>query len=74
MLQICQQRFKDYQFGLKLIQKNTGKSEFELGADAVEDADKFLSEFIVQSYNDAAAPARSEEDEAGDHDDQAGDV
>lgn len=55
VLQICQQRFKDLQFGLKLIQKNTGQGEFELGVDAVEDADKFLSDRVVQSYNDAAA-------------------
>lgn len=74
VLQICQQRFKDYQFGLKLIQKNTGQSEFELGADAIEDADKFLSDFIVQSYNDAAVARKEEEDEAGDHEDHAGDV
>lgn len=59
VLQICQQRFKDYQFGLKLIQKNTGVGEFELGRDAVEDADKYLSESVVQSYTDAAG-AREE--------------
>ena len=55
VLQISQQRFKDLQFGLKLIQKNTGQGEFELGVEAVEDADKFLSERVVQSYTDAAA-------------------
>ncbi|MBT8045030.1 MAG: AAA family ATPase [Verrucomicrobiae bacterium] len=54
VLQMCQQRFKDYQFGLKLIEKNTGQGEFELGREAVEDADKFLSECVVQSYSDAA--------------------
>ncbi len=54
VLQIAQQRFRDYQFGLKLIQKNTGQDEFELGKEAVEDADKFLSESVVQSYTDAA--------------------
>lgn len=53
-LQICQQRFKDYQFGLNLIQKNTGKGDFELGVEAVADADTFLSECIVQSYKDIA--------------------
>lgn len=53
-LQICQQRFKDYQFGLNLIQKNIGKNNFELGVDAVYDADAFLSECIVQSYKDVA--------------------
>ncbi|MGB2403453.1 MAG: AAA family ATPase, partial [Akkermansiaceae bacterium] len=53
-LQICQQRFKDYQFGLNLIQKNIGKDNFELGVEAVDDADAFLSECIVQSYKDVA--------------------
>lgn len=53
VLQLCQQRFKDYQFGLKLIQRNTGKKQFELGLDAVEDADQFLSNRVVKSYADA---------------------
>ena len=61
VLQISQQRFKDLQFGLKLIQKNTGQGEFELGVDAVEDADKFLSERVVQSYTDAAAGRQAAE-------------
>ncbi len=51
VLQLCQQRFKDYQFGLKLIEKNTGVGEFDLEKEAVLDADKFLSERVVQSYN-----------------------
>jgi len=54
VLQISQQRFKDLQFGLKLIQKNTGQGDFELDVEAVEDADKFLSDRVVQSYTDAA--------------------
>ncbi|MGJ8676337.1 MAG: AAA family ATPase [Akkermansiaceae bacterium] len=54
VLSLCQQRFKDYQFGLKLIQRNTGQSEFELSTEAIEDADKFLSEMVVQSYSKAA--------------------
>ncbi len=50
-LQLCNRLFRDYQFGLKLIQKNRGTQVFELGADAVEDPDKFLSEMVVQSYS-----------------------
>ena len=50
VLQVCRDRFKDYQFGLKLIEKNTGQGEFELTADAVKDPDKFLSEMVVLSY------------------------
>jgi hypothetical protein len=54
VLQLCQQRFKDYQFGLKLIQRNIGRDQFELGKDAVKDADQFLSDHVVQSYADAS--------------------
>lgn len=55
VLQLCQQRFKDYQFGLKLIERNIGKDAFELGQDAVNDADQFLSDRVVKSYADAGA-------------------
>jgi len=60
VLQLCQQRFKDYQFGLKLIERNTGKDEFELGQDAVKDADQFLSDRVVKSYADAGAAKKGE--------------
>ena len=49
-LALCESLFKDYQFGLQLIQKNTGRGEFELEAAAVEDPDGFLSELVVKSY------------------------
>ena len=49
LLQLCRQRFRDMQFGLKLIQKNTGRTTFELGSEAVEDPDKYLSDLVVQS-------------------------
>ena len=61
VLQLSQQRFKDYQFGLKLIEKNTGQGEFVLDKEAVEDADKFLSECVVQSYTDAAEAKKEAE-------------
>lgn len=63
VLQICQQRFRDFQFGLKLIEKNTGTVEFELGKDAVENADKFLSERVVQSYSDVADKTQADSGE-----------
>jgi len=50
VLQLCEQRFHDYQFGLKLIQKNTRRDRFELPAEAVANPDKFLSDLVVQSY------------------------
>lgn len=50
VLQVCRERFKDYQFGLKLIEKNTGRGEFVLTPEAVADPDQFLSEMVVLSY------------------------
>jgi ATP-dependent Clp protease ATP-binding subunit ClpX len=57
-LQLCQQLFKDYQFGLKLIEKNTGRCEFFLDETAVRNPDKFLSDMVVASYgeDDAQTP------------------
>jgi len=57
---MCAHLFKDYQFGLSLISKNTGQTKFALGASAIDAPDKFLSDLVVQSYYPAAkAPARN---------------
>jgi hypothetical protein len=50
MNDLCAHLFKDYQFGLNLVKKNTGRSRFVLGAEAVEGPDSCLSELVVQSY------------------------
>ena len=47
---LCGQKFKDFQFGLKLIAGNTGRKEFTLDADAVAAPEKVLSEWVVASY------------------------
>jgi len=52
VLQVARQLFRDYQFGLKLIQKNTGQAAFLLTEAAVKDPDKFLSELVVKSYKE----------------------
>lgn len=53
VFQVARQLFRDYQFGLKLIQKNIGKNEFVLTAAAVEDPDRYLSDMVVSSYKEA---------------------
>jgi len=45
-------RFKDYQFGLKLISQNTGREEFVIDVHSVEAPDKVLSEWVVASYRE----------------------
>ena len=46
----CAERFKDYQFGLKLIAQNTGQRQFTVNDDAVLTPDKVLSDWVVASY------------------------
>ena len=58
---LCEQLFKDYQFGLKLIQKNTGCNEFTMPARAVENPDSYLSDLVVRSYHDSQEQQKEEE-------------
>ncbi len=53
---ICAGIFKDYEFGLNLVKKNTGLSEFIIPAAALDRPDKFLSEMVVGSYRKDDAP------------------
>ncbi|MGI8435959.1 MAG: AAA family ATPase [Chthoniobacterales bacterium] len=50
MAELCAHLFKDYQFGLGLVQKNTGQGSFVLTRDAVAVPDKFLSDLVVRSH------------------------
>jgi ATP-dependent protease Clp ATPase subunit len=47
---LCATRFKDFQFGLKLIAQNTGREEFAIDRAAVEAPAQVLSEWVVASY------------------------
>ena len=47
---LCAEKFKDFQFGLKLIAQNTGRKEFTIDADAVAAPDQVLSDWVVSSY------------------------
>ncbi len=54
---LCAERFKDFQFGLKLIAQNTSQREFAIDLDGVESPDKILSEWVVASYRSEATSA-----------------
>ena len=47
---LCESLFKDYQFGLGLISRNSGQSEFVIPVDAVAAPDRVLSQWVVASY------------------------
>ena len=49
---VCAAKFKDYQFGLKLIAQNTGQQEFEIDRDAVENPDKPIKASIESRDGD----------------------
>lgn len=52
VLGLCEELFRDYQFGLKLIQRNTGRKTFSLPAAAIDGPDRYLSNLVVSSYRD----------------------
>ena len=52
VLQVARQLFRDYQFGLKLVQKNTGQQVFDLPLEAVKNPDDYISALVVKSYKD----------------------
>lgn len=60
---LCASKFKDFQFGLKLIAQNTGQQEFVIDKNVVEAPDKVLSDWVVQSYRNESGtqPARPSE-------------
>ena len=59
MNDLCAHLFKDYQFGLSLVNKNTGRTKFVLGTEAVDAPNRCLSELVVQSYYPGTANAKS---------------
>lgn len=47
---LCESLFKDYEFGLGLIQRNYGQSEILIPVNALVSPDRVLSQWIVASY------------------------
>ncbi len=50
---LCETLFKDYQFGLQLIRKNSGRGQFTIPPRAVTDPDAVLSDWVVESYRNS---------------------
>lgn len=60
---LCAEKFKDYQFGLKLIAQNSGQQDFLLEVEAVKRPDKVISEWVVASYRGGVPPQETAPDE-----------
>lgn len=52
----CGERFKDFQFGLRLIAQNTGQTSFEVDEATVDAPDEKLSAWVVASYRGSTPP------------------
>lgn len=46
---LCEEKFKDFEYGLTIIHRNTGQTVFKIGKLTVQDADKELSKWVVRS-------------------------
>ena len=53
MRDLCEQLFKDYEFGLKLAQVGDTMEKFLITAGALDDPDRFLSDWLVKTYRKA---------------------
>ena len=51
VLALCEKKFKDFEHGLKIIFQRTGKHSFVLDKKAIDDPDKELSRWVVESFS-----------------------
>lgn len=53
---LCEETFKDYEHGLKIIARNTGQDRFTITAAMVKDPDGELSRLVVESFRQRQTP------------------
>lgn len=47
---VCGEKFKDFQYGLKLISNNTGETRFLIAEDLLQDPEARLSQWVAESF------------------------
>ncbi len=52
---LCEEKFRDFHHGLKLVSRNTGRTQFPITREVVEQPDKILSGWVVESFRVARA-------------------
>lgn len=63
---VCEQLFKDYEHGLKIVSRNSGKNHFLITAQAVDNPDQELSKWVVQSFKDKEETQKEKQPEDSD--------
>jgi endopeptidase Clp ATP-binding regulatory subunit ClpX len=56
ILEYCAALFKDFEFGLKLVSRNSGQTEFAIDDEAVKNPQHALSDWVVRSYKPEVTP------------------
>ena len=51
VLALCEKKFKDFEHGLKIISQRTGKNSFNIDKKVIDDPDKELSRWVVESFS-----------------------
>ncbi len=51
VLALCEKKFKDFEHGLKIIAQRTGKNSFTIDKKVIDDPDKELSRWVVESFS-----------------------
>ena len=47
---VCERKFRDFEHGLSIISQRTGKKEFVIDRKSIDDPDKELSRWVVESF------------------------
>jgi hypothetical protein len=53
---VCERKFSDYEHGLGIISQRTGKKEFVIEKKTIDDPDKELSSWVVDSFGSKNSP------------------
>jgi ATP-dependent protease Clp ATPase subunit len=53
---VCERKFRDFEHGLSIIAQRTGKKEFVIDGKAIDDPDKELSRWVVESFGQKDSP------------------
>ncbi len=53
MRALCEEKFRNFEYGLKLIARNTGRTRFRITGDVVTDPETVLSRWVVESHKPA---------------------
>ncbi len=55
MRALCEDRFRNFEYGLSLVSRNRGVDQFTITAEVIDAPDKTLSQWVVESHRESGA-------------------